>query len=154
MLPSGSSTELCLASSASVAPPCAGSWSSSLRCVEYERVLFVCEPGNWCFKTVVMPKFEKKPEGEGRGEWSEDAMKLAVAVVLEIQISERAASKRYNVPRSTLQRKIKAISNNQEIVLKRKKKRQDKQENKSDLRNRELQKCCHNPKKGENNKIC
>jgi transposase len=56
-----------------------------------------------------MPKFKKKPEGEGRGEWTEDAMKLAVSAVIENQMSERAASKRYNVPRSTLQRKIKAI---------------------------------------------
>ncbi|KAG8325644.1 hypothetical protein J6590_061948 [Homalodisca vitripennis] len=98
MLPSCSSTERCLASSASADPPCAGSLSSSLSCVEYERVLFVCEPGN---RTAVMSKFEKKAEGEGRGEWLEDAMKLAVAVVLEIQMSERAASKRYNVPRNS-----------------------------------------------------
>ncbi|KAG8319880.1 hypothetical protein J6590_082192 [Homalodisca vitripennis] len=151
MLPSGSSTDRCLASSASVAPPCAGSWSSSLRCVEYERVLLVVtlETG-----ASIMKYFKKKPEGEGRGEWSEDAMVpgLAVAVVLENKMSERAASKHYNVPRSTLQRKIKTISNNQEVVLKRKKKRQDKQENKTGLRKRGLQKRCNN-KKNRNNKI-
>ncbi|KAG8256099.1 hypothetical protein J6590_076840 [Homalodisca vitripennis] len=94
MLPPGSSTERCLTSSASVAPPCAGSWSS-LRCVELERVVFVNQETG----ASIMPKFKKKPEGEGRGEWSEDAMKLAVAAVLENKY---------------LAKKIKGISNNQE----------------------------------------
>lgn len=65
-----------------------------------------------------MPKFKKKPEGEGRGEWSEDDMKHAVAAVLENKMSERAASKRFNVPRSTLQRKIKALSDNKHTDMK------------------------------------
>lgn len=65
-----------------------------------------------------MPKFKKKPEGEGRGEWSEDDMKHAVSAVLENKMSERAASKRFNVPRSTLQRKIKALSDNQQTDMK------------------------------------
>ncbi|KAG8260969.1 hypothetical protein J6590_084994 [Homalodisca vitripennis] len=40
-----------------------------------------------------MPKFEKKPEGEGRGEWSEDAMKLAVAIFLKRKKKTRQARK-------------------------------------------------------------
>lgn len=65
-----------------------------------------------------MTKFKKKPKGEGRGEWSEEYMKHAVAAVLENKMSERAASQQYNVPRSTLQRKIKAISDNQQTDMK------------------------------------
>lgn len=65
-----------------------------------------------------MPKFKKKPEGEGRGEWSEDNMKNAVASVLENKLPEKAASDRYHVPRSTLQRKLKALSNNEPTEMK------------------------------------
>lgn len=36
-----------------------------------------------------MPKFEKKPQGEGREEWSKDAMKLALAAILENEMSEK-----------------------------------------------------------------
>ncbi|KAK9694570.1 hypothetical protein QE152_g33430 [Popillia japonica] len=58
------------------------------------------------------PRFKKKPEGEGRGKWSEDSMKALVASVLESKMAKWSASDHYYVPRSTLQRRIKAILNN------------------------------------------
>uniref|UniRef100_A0A6P7G351 Uncharacterized protein LOC114333703 n=1 Tax=Diabrotica virgifera virgifera TaxID=50390 RepID=A0A6P7G351_DIAVI len=64
-----------------------------------------------------MPKYTKKPEGQGRGEWSENSMKGAITAVLEDKMSERTASLSFHVPRSTLQRKLKAILNDQSTIL-------------------------------------
>lgn len=45
----------------------------------------------------------KKPAGEGRGEWA----------AVDMKMSERTAAHRHKIPRSALQREVKAISINQ-----------------------------------------
>lgn len=65
-----------------------------------------------------MPKFQKKPAGEGRGEWSEMDMTRAVSSVLESRMTERAAASNYNVPRTSLQRRIKSVLGNEQTDMK------------------------------------
>lgn len=65
-----------------------------------------------------MPTFKKKPAGEGRGEWSVEDMKLAVQDVLENKISVRASAERHNVPRNTLQRKIRSVETESQVEMK------------------------------------
>jgi transcriptional regulator with PAS, ATPase and Fis domain len=44
-----------------------------------------------------------------RGEWSEENMKREIQDVLDREMSERAAAKRYEVPRTSLQDRVKAV---------------------------------------------
>ncbi|XP_052752615.1 uncharacterized protein LOC128201064 [Galleria mellonella] len=63
-----------------------------------------------------MPKF--KGRITPRGNWDENKMKQAIRCVLEKKISVREAAERYDVPRSTLQDRIKAVGSGQEAQFK------------------------------------
>ena len=65
---------------------------------------------------VKMPKF--KGRTTSRGEWSEENMKRAIQDVLDREMSERAAAKRYEVPRTSLQDRVKAVKQGQMVILK------------------------------------
>lgn len=65
-----------------------------------------------------MPKFVKKPEGEGRGEWCAEDMKSAIQDIIEKEISVRVAAEKYNVPRTTLRRKIRILGTQPEVEMK------------------------------------
>lgn len=65
-----------------------------------------------------MPKFKKRSDGKGRGQWSEIDMKQAVSSVLENKMSERVAANHYNVPRTSLQRRIKSVLRAQQTEMK------------------------------------
>jgi len=63
-----------------------------------------------------MPKF--KGRTTSRGEWYEENMKRAIQDVLDREMSERAAAKRYTVPRTSLQNRVKAVKQGQKVILK------------------------------------
>jgi hypothetical protein len=64
---------------------------------------------------VKMPKF--KGRTTSRGEWSEGNMKRAIQDVLDRKMSERAAAERYQVLRTSLQDRVKAVKQGQQIIL-------------------------------------
>jgi len=63
-----------------------------------------------------MPKF--KVRTTSRGEWSEENMKRAIKDVLDREMSERAAAKRYEVSRTSFQDRVKAVKQGQKVILK------------------------------------
>ena len=63
-----------------------------------------------------MPKF--KGRTTSRGEWNEENMKKAIQDVLDRVMSETAAAKRYEVPRISLQDRVKAVKQGQMVILK------------------------------------
>jgi hypothetical protein len=63
-----------------------------------------------------MPTF--KDRNTSRGEWSEENMKRAIQDVLDREKPERAATKRYEVPRNSLQDRVKALKQGQKVILK------------------------------------
>ena len=63
-----------------------------------------------------MPKFKNRTTN--RGDWSEENMKRAIQAVLDKKCSERAAADRYEVPRTSLQDRIKGIKQGHQIILK------------------------------------
>jgi len=63
-----------------------------------------------------MPKF--KGRTTSRGEWSEENMKRATQDVLDFKMSETAAAERYEIPRTSLQNRVKAVKQCQQIILK------------------------------------
>jgi len=63
-----------------------------------------------------MPNF--KVRTTSRGEWSEENMKRAIQDVLDREMSERAAAKSYEVPRTSLQDRVKAVKQGQNVILK------------------------------------
>jgi hypothetical protein len=65
---------------------------------------------------VKMPKF--KGRTTSRGEWSEGNMKRAIQDVLDRKMSESAAAERYEVLRTSLQDRVKAVKQGQQIILK------------------------------------
>ena len=64
----------------------------------------------------------KKPKFKGRttsrGEWSEENMKRAIQFVLDRKMSDRAAAETYEVPCTSLQDRVKAVKQGQQIILK------------------------------------
>lgn len=62
-----------------------------------------------------MPKF--KVRETQRGNWNGYRMKKAIQSVTEKKLSLREAADRYDVPKSTLQDRIKALSSGQEVKL-------------------------------------
>ncbi|KAF2882665.1 hypothetical protein ILUMI_23508 [Ignelater luminosus] len=68
--------------------------------------------------SVTMPKL--KGRSTYRASWSEENMKKAIQDVLDRTFSERAAADRYQVPRTSLQDRIKAIKQGHQITLKTK----------------------------------
>ena len=64
---------------------------------------------------VKMPKF--KCRSTSRGEWSKENMKRAIQDVLDREMSERVAAKRYEVPRTSLQDRVKAVKQGQKLFL-------------------------------------
>lgn len=62
-----------------------------------------------------MPKF--KGRTSNRGNWDENKMKKAIKCVSEGKLSVRLAAKRYNVPRSSLHDRVKAVNSNKEVIL-------------------------------------
>ena len=65
---------------------------------------------------VKVPKF--KGRITSRGEWSEENMKRAIQYVLDRKMSERAAAERYEVPGTSLEDRVKAVKQGQQIILK------------------------------------
>ena len=65
---------------------------------------------------VKMPKF--KCRTTSRGEWSEENMKRAIQDVLDREMSEKAAAKIYEVPRTSLQDRMKDVKQGQKVILK------------------------------------
>jgi len=65
---------------------------------------------------VKMPKF--KGRTTSRGEWSEENMKRAIQDVLDREMSEKAAAKIYEVPRTSLQDRMKDVKQGQKVILK------------------------------------
>ena len=65
---------------------------------------------------VKMPKF--KGRTTSRGEWSEENTKRAIQDVLDSKMSETVAAERYEVPRTSLQDRVKAVKQGQQIILK------------------------------------
>lgn len=63
-----------------------------------------------------MPKFKNRTTF--RGDWSEENMKKAIQAVLDKKYSERAAADRYEVPRTTLQDRIKGRTEGYQVILK------------------------------------
>ena len=63
-----------------------------------------------------MPKFKNRTTN--RGDWSEENMKKAIQAVLDKKYSERAAADRYEVPRTSLQDRIKGIKQGHQVTLK------------------------------------
>jgi len=63
-----------------------------------------------------MPKFKGKTTS--RGEWNEENMKRAIQDVLDRKMSERAATERYEIPRTSLKGRVKAVKQGQQIILK------------------------------------
>lgn len=63
-----------------------------------------------------MPQF--KGRTTNRGKWNEISMKEAVTVVMEKKLTIRLAAEKYDVPRSTLQDRVKALKNGQEVIFK------------------------------------
>ena len=59
-----------------------------------------------------MPKF--KGRTTSRGEWSEENMKRAIQDVRDCKMSERAATERYEVPRTSLQDHVKAVKRSED----------------------------------------
>ena len=64
-----------------------------------------------------MPKFKKKPEGFGRGEWDGDNMTSAVKNVIDRKMTIREAARNFSVPKSTLQRRINKIKTGVEVTM-------------------------------------
>ena len=65
---------------------------------------------------VKIPKF--KGRTTSRGERSEENMKRAVQDVLDRVMSKRVATKRYEVPRTSLQDPVKAVKQGQKVIFK------------------------------------
>ena len=63
-----------------------------------------------------MPKF--KGRTTSRGEWSKENGKRAIQDVLDCKMSERATAERYEVQRTSLQDRFKAVKQGQQIILK------------------------------------
>lgn len=63
-----------------------------------------------------MPKF--KGPTSNRGKWDGNKMKEAIVCVMEGKLTVRLAAERYDVPRSTLQDRVKALKSGQEVVFK------------------------------------
>jgi hypothetical protein len=62
-----------------------------------------------------MPKF--KGRTTSRGVWGEKNMKRAIQDVLDHEMSERAAAKRYEIPRTSFQDRVKAVKQGQKLFL-------------------------------------
>ena len=62
-----------------------------------------------------MPKF--KGRTTSRGEWSEENMKRAIQDVFDCKMPERAAAGRHEVPRTSLQDRVKAVKQGRQIIL-------------------------------------
>jgi transposase-like protein len=63
-----------------------------------------------------MPKF--KGRTTSRREWSEENMKRAIQDCLDRKVSERGSAERYEVLRTSLQDRVKAVKQGQQIILK------------------------------------
>jgi len=63
-----------------------------------------------------MPKFEGRTTN--RGECNKENAKRAIQDVLDHKMSERAAAKRYKVPRTSLQDRVKVVKYGQQFILK------------------------------------
>jgi len=62
-----------------------------------------------------MPKFKEKTSN--RGKWNENQMKEAIKCVSEGKLSIRLAAERYNVPKSSLHDRVRAVKNCKEVIL-------------------------------------
>jgi transposase-like protein len=71
-----------------------------------------------CLLYVIVKVPKLKGRTTSRGEWSEENMKRAIQDVLDRKMSERAAAERYEVPRTSLQDHVKAVTQGQQIILK------------------------------------
>jgi len=62
-----------------------------------------------------MPKFKERTSN--RGKWNENQMKEAIKCVSEGKLSIRLAAERYNVPKSSLHDRVRAVKNCKEVIL-------------------------------------
>jgi hypothetical protein len=65
---------------------------------------------------VKMPEF--KGRTASRGEWSEENMKRAIQDILDRKMSETAAAEIHEIPCTSLQDRVKAVKQGQQIILK------------------------------------